>query len=93
MFALPDDEYRTRGVPHDLLCCAAHEHMFEAGMAMSRDDDKICFAIARDVGDYFKGCADSDKRFFQELGSDRVFRQRSNSFFTGPIGKTSPIGT
>jgi hypothetical protein len=83
VFAFPDDEYRTRGVPHDPLGCTAHEDMFEAGMAMSRDDDKIGSAIARDIGDYFKGCAHSDNHFFQELRFNRVFRQCIQFFLQG----------
>ena len=93
VFAFSDDEYRTRGVPYDPLGGTAHEHVFEAGMAMSRDDDEIGLTIAGNVGDYFKGRAYADKHFFQELWSDRVFANASNSFFMGPIGKPSPIGT
>ena len=64
VFAFSDDEYRTRRVPYDPFGGTAHEHMFEVGMAMSCDDDKIGFAIACDVGDYFKGRAHSDNHFF-----------------------------
>ena len=62
VFAFPDDEYRTRRVPYDPFGGTAHEHMFEAGMAMSCDDDKIGFAIACDVGDYFKDSLEFEGR-------------------------------
>ena len=83
VFAFSDDEYRTRSVPYDPLGGTAHEHVFEAGMAMSRDDDNIGFAIACDVGDYFKGRAHLDNHFFQELRFNRVFRQCIQFFLQG----------
>ena len=88
VFAFSDDEYRTRGVPYDPLGGTAHEQVFEAGMAMSRDDDEIGLTIAGNVGDYFKGRAYADKHFFQELWFDRVFRQRIQLFFHRPNRKT-----
>ena len=75
MFAFPDDENRTRGVPYDPFGGTAHEHMFEAGMTMSRDDNKIGFAIACDISDHFKGAAYSDNHLFQVLRFNHLFRQ------------------
>ena len=62
-------------------------------MAMSRDDDKIGFAIACDIGDYFKGGAHSDNHFFQELRFNRLLSQCIQFFSRGSIGKPSPIGS
>ncbi|MGB7839427.1 MAG: hypothetical protein WBL40_15080 [Terrimicrobiaceae bacterium] len=57
------------------------EHMFEAGMAMSRDNYKIGFAIGCDIGDYFKGHAYSYNHFLQELRFNRLIRQFTQFHF------------
>jgi len=54
---LSDDEDRTWSVAHDPFGRAAHEHMFKAGVAVSRNDDKIGLAIAGDVRDDFECCS------------------------------------
>jgi hypothetical protein len=75
VFALPDNQHRTRGVPYDPFGGTAHEYMFEAGMAMSRDDDKIGFTIACHIGDYFKGGTHLDNHLFQVLRFHRLLSQ------------------
>jgi hypothetical protein len=83
VFALSDDEHRTRGVSYDPFGGTAQKHMFQAGMAVSRDDDQVGFAIAGEVRDYFKGGAHSNDHFFQELRLDRLFRQCIQFFLEG----------
>ena len=59
-------------MPYDPFGGTAHEYMSEAGMAMSRDDDKIDFAIACHIGDYFKGGTHLDNHLFQVLRFNRL---------------------
>ena len=62
-------------MPSDPFGGTAHEDMPEAGMAMSRDDDKIDFAIACHIGDDFKGATHLDNHLFQVLWFNRLRSQ------------------
>ena len=85
-------QFRTTNTGHGACrttrSATAHEDMFKAGVAVSRNDDQIRLAIVGDVGDYFKGSAYADKHCFQELGFDCIFCQCIQLFFHGPNRKT-----
>ena len=88
MFAFPDDEYRTRIVPHDPFGSTAHEDVLKAGIAVSRNNDQIGLTIAGDIGDYFKGSAYADNHCLSRAQVQSCFLPMHPTLSHGPDRKT-----
>ena len=49
VFAFANDEYWTRGVPHDPFRSASHKDVLNPGIAVSRNNDQIGLTIVSDI--------------------------------------------